>query len=121
MKAIVLVAHGSRRQTSNDEVRSLSAKIAHKMSHEFPVVETGFLELAEPLIPDAIERCITQGVTEVCVVPYFLSAGIHVEQDVPAEVKKTQLIHPDIKMEVQPHIGGSDMMVELIRNTMLNR
>lgn len=121
MKALVLVAHGSRRQASNDEVRTLSEKIAHKMGDEFPIVEAGFLELAEPLIPDAIGCCIKQGATEVCVVPYFLSAGRHVQEDVPAEVDKAREANTHVQMEVLPHIGGSDMMLGLIRDSVMNR
>jgi len=121
MKALVLVAHGSRRQASNDEVRALSVKIAHEMGHDFPIVKTGFLELAEPLIPEAIEHCIKQGATDVCVVPYFLSAGRHVQEDVPAEVHKAQVSNTHISMEVLPHIGGSDMMLNLIHDSVMSR
>ena len=52
-------------------------------------MDCGFLELAEPSIPDGIQRCIDAGATEVVVVPYFLSAGRHVSEDIPAEVEKT--------------------------------
>lgn len=121
MKALVLVAHGSRREASNDEVRALADKIAQKMGADFPIVKTGFLELAEPLIPDAIELCIQQGATDVCVVPYFLSAGRHVQQDVPAEVDKAQQANAHIAMEVLPHIGGSAMMLNLIHDSVMNR
>ena len=121
MKALVIVAHGSRRQASNDEVRTLSNEMTGIIANDFPIVETGFLELAEPFIPDAIENCIKRGATDVCVVPYFLSAGRHVIEDVPGEVDKAQQANPDIKMEVLPHIGGSEMMIELIRLSVMNR
>ena len=121
MKALVLVAHGSRRQASNDEVRALSVKIAHEMGHDFPIVKTGFLELAEPLIPEAIEHCIKQGATDVCVVPYFLSAGQHVQVDVPTEVNKAQASNTHIAMEVMPHIGGSEVMPGLIHDAVKSR
>lgn len=121
MKALVLVAHGSRRQASNDEVSALAKVISEVMKNEYPIVEAGFLELAAPLIPDAIDRCIQQGATDVCVVPYFLSAGRHVQEDVPAEVDKARAIHKDIPMTVLPHIGGAAMMVDLIQDTVKNR
>jgi len=121
MKALVLVAHGSRRQASNDEVVSLSKVITEHMKEEYPIIEAGFLELAEPLIPDAINCCVTQGATNICVMPYFLSAGRHVQEDVPAEVDKARAMHSEIPMEVLPHIGGSDMMIDLIRNSVMNR
>ncbi|MCW8935457.1 MAG: CbiX/SirB N-terminal domain-containing protein [Gammaproteobacteria bacterium] len=121
MKALVLVAHGSRRQASNDEVVTLSKLIDEHMKSEFPIIEAGFLELAEPLIPDAIARCVKKGATDVCVVPYFLSAGRHVQEDVPAEVDKARQMHPHIPMDVLPHIGGSAMMIELIKSSVVNR
>ena len=121
MKALVLVAHGSRRQASNDEVVALSKVITEQLKDEYPIVETGFLELAEPLIPDAINCCVQQGATDVCVVPYFLSAGRHVQEDVPAEVNKAREMNKDIPMVVLPHIGGAPMMIDLIRDTVMNR
>ncbi|MCW8955580.1 MAG: CbiX/SirB N-terminal domain-containing protein [Gammaproteobacteria bacterium] len=121
MKALVLVAHGSRRQASNQEVITLARNLAAKMNTEYPIIEAGFLELAEPLIPDSIDRCVQQGATDVCVIPYFLSAGRHVQEDVPAEVDKARAVHHQITMEVLPHIGGSTMMLDLIRNSVINR
>ena len=121
MKALVLVAHGSRRQASNDEVVALSKLIEEQMKSEYPIIEAGFLELAEPLIPNAIDQCVKQGATDVCVVPYFLSAGRHVQEDVPAEVDKARQMHPNTPMDVLPHIGGSAMMIELIKQSVVNR
>lgn len=121
MRALVLVAHGSRRHASNDEVVALSKRIEEQMKSEYPIIETGFLELAEPLIPNAIDNCVKQGATDICVVPYFLSAGRHVQEDVPAEVDKAREMHSEILMEVLPHIGGSSMMTDLISNSVLNR
>lgn len=116
MKALVLVAHGSRRQASNEEVIALSGVIAREMKDEYPIVEAGFLELAEPSIPDALDRCVRQGATDICVVPYFLSAGRHVHEDIPAEVDKARAMHANIPMTILTHIGGSPQMKDLIRN-----
>jgi sirohydrochlorin ferrochelatase len=116
MKALVLVAHGSRRQTSNEEVIALSAVIAREMKDDYPIVEAGFLELAEPSIPEAIDRCVRQGATDICIVPYFLSAGRHVHEDIPGEVDKARAMHAHTAMTILPHIGGSPHMKDLIRD-----
>ena len=121
MKALVLVAHGSRRLASNQEVITLSKVIAEQMKEEYPIIEAGFLELAEPLIPDAINCCVNQGASDVCIVPYFLSAGRNVQEDVPAEVDKARAMNSEIPMEILPHIGASDLMLDLIRNSVMNR
>ena len=51
MHALLLIAHGSRRKESNDEVRKLSKKIIKNNNGEFDIFLCSFLELAEPLIP----------------------------------------------------------------------
>jgi len=113
-KALVIIAHGSRRSASNEEVRSLTDKIARTLNQEYAIVHTGFLELAEPLIPDVIEQCIKQGATDIKVLPYFLSSGRHVQEDVPREVKIIGSKFPQVKLQILPHIGGLPQMVELI-------
>jgi sirohydrochlorin ferrochelatase len=106
MKALVVVAHGSRRAASNEEVGELACQLAGLVAGVYPIVGVGFLELAEPLIPDALEKVIAQGATEICVFPYFLSAGRHVVTDVPNEVKVVQDKYPDIQIKMLTHLGA---------------
>jgi sirohydrochlorin ferrochelatase len=83
-------------------------------------VEAGFLELAEPSIPEALDRCVRQGATDICIVPYFLSAGRHVHEDIPGEVDKARVMHANITMTTLPHIGASPQMKDLIRGITMN-
>ena len=91
MKSLLIVAHGSRRAASNDEVRALSERVARQAGDAYRRVECAFLELAEPSIPDGIQAEIDAGAVDITVVPYFLSAGRHVAEDIPAEVAKVSL------------------------------
>lgn len=113
MKSLLVVAHGSRRPESNDEVRELVKNIAD-MGHEFAEIKAAFLELAEPLIPDGIRQLITNGAKEVTVMPYFLSAGRHVTKDIPADVRIVQEEHPDIKIAIASYLGASDEIVKIL-------
>ena len=54
MKALLLIAHGSRRQQSNDEVIELADKLKKNSVGQYDIIHAGFLELAETLIPDGI-------------------------------------------------------------------
>lgn len=116
MRYLLLVAHGSRRAESNDEVRRLVQDM-DKMEHGFDEVGAAFLELAEPLIPDGIENAIQKGATEVVVFPYFLSAGRHVIEDVPKDVESVKAKHPQTKITVSPYLGSAssirDVIIEL--------
>ena len=120
MKALVLIAHGSRREASNNEVVALSETVAQDMKDEYPIVQAGFLELAQPSITGAIENCVQLGATEVCVVPFFLSNGRHVYEDVPVEVGKAREDHRDVTILITSHIGESLKMKDLIRDVVIS-
>lgn len=109
MKSLLIVAHGSRRQSSNDEVRELSRRLAGDR-HPFDFVECAFLELADPSIPQGLELCIARGAREVVVMPYFLAAGRHVIEDIPAEVAPIEQKYRDVIIRITPHLGASDFM-----------
>lgn len=114
-KHLVLVAHGSRREASNEEIRQLALKTAESADN-WAEVHCGFLELAMPSIPDAIRKCILSGAEEVVVLPCFLSEGRHVVDDIPAEVDIVKSECPDIPIRIAPYIGLSEDLVSLLLN-----
>ena len=114
MKSLLLVAHGSRRAQSNDEIAALARRVAEKASSRFGAIEHAFLELAEPLIPDGIQRCIDQGATSVSVVPYFLARGTHVADDIPEQVAIKQKEYPHMDIHITDYLGTSDELVDVL-------
>ena len=114
MQALVLIAHGSRRQASNQEVTNLALGLKKSAGKQYQIVEAGFLEIAKPSIPEAIESCIESGATSVIVVPYFLAAGRHVAEDIPQIVRPVWERHPHVSIRISEHIGMSNSMPRLI-------
>lgn len=114
MKALLLVSHGSRREASNEEVRELTRRVTALAGERYGNVSCAFLELADPSIPDGIQRCIDEGATEVVVLPYFLSAGRHVTEDIPAEVRIKQEEHPAVNIRIAGYLGGAEQIPELL-------
>jgi sirohydrochlorin ferrochelatase len=114
MKSIVLIVHGSRLQSSNDEAKQLVDKLAEKLDAQYPILEIAFLELTSPSIAEAIESCIQQGANEVCVMPYFLCAGHHVIRDIPNEIKPLQEKYPHMPFHITGHVGSSDLITQLL-------
>lgn len=117
MKALLIVSHGSRRSESNREVEVLVTKIFPLVDGHFDIVETAFLELASPLIPDSIECCIRQGATEILVMPYFLAAGRHVAEDIPEIIAAAKQNHPGVSMTIATHLGASSLMPAFIADS----
>lgn len=107
---LFIIAHGSRRQASNDEVRRLGARVAQLQAPGVDHVEVAFLELAEPSIPEGLARCAALGASEIIVFPYFLAAGTHVALDIPEAVAAFQQARPEISVCLTPHLGASDAL-----------
>lgn len=114
MKALVLVAHGSRRQQSNDEVVTLAEKLKQHCNAQYAIVYPGFLELASPSIPEGIQLCINDGASQVTVLPYFLNSGRHVIEDIPALVEMARQNNPDSDIRISQHLGASELMLDLL-------
>ena len=60
-------------------------RVAPQRGHE--VVVASFLELAEPGILDGGRACVAAGARRVVLLPYFLSAGVHVRRDLTAHAR----------------------------------
>lgn len=114
MKALLLVAHGSRRQESNDEVIRLTERLKESCGNHYDFFQTSFLEIASPPIEQGIALCIAAGATSITLLPYFLNSGRHVINDIPNIVKQTEQQFPAIKIEIAAHIGSSDLMLPLL-------
>ena len=114
MKALLLVAHGSRRKQSNEEVAILAEKLKSQCSAQYTIINAAFLELSAPLIPDGIKLCVDDGATSIVVLPYFLNSGRHVIEDIPSMINETRALYPDIEINVAPHIGASLLIMDLL-------
>ena len=114
MKALLLVAHGSRRKQSNDEVVFLADKLRMNCAQQYNIVNTAFLELAEVLIPDGIKQCVNEGASTIIVLPYFLNSGRHVVEDIPNIINGLTAKYPDTNISIASHLGASPLMVDLL-------
>lgn len=109
-----MIAHGSRRQASNDEVRVLTGQVQTLLGGAFSQVDCCFLELASPSIGEAVDACVAGGAREIVLVPYFLSAGNHVHADIPAAVDDARARHAGVPMELRPYLGSAPGIAELV-------
>ena len=116
MNALLIVAHGSRRQESNEEVRRLANRIAENAGPAFDMVVSAFLEISSPQIDSAIADLVDSGATEIKVFPYFLSAGTHVVNDIPRLLAEAKEAFPNVRIELLPHMGALQGISTLIIN-----
>ena len=113
-RALLLVAHGSRRAEANREIAELAARLRAAGGAHWARVAHAFLELARPGVEDALAECAAAGAGEIVVVPYFLAAGRHVREDLPRLVARARARHPGVRIEARAHTGACDALVELL-------
>lgn len=116
MKALLIVAHGSRRKESNDEVRRLAKRVDENSGPAFDIVSSAFLEISSPQIDSAVADLVEAGATTIKVFPYFLAAGTHVVNDIPRLIKEAEENYAAVHFEILPHLGALQGISTLILN-----
>jgi len=109
-EAVLLVGHGSRRERSNEQVRELAARLERRLG--LPV-DVGFLELAAPAIPEAIDA-LAPAVSRLTVLPLSLFAAGHVKDDVPLAVQRARAEHDGLTLHNGAHLGIHPALVDLL-------
>ncbi|MCI0380303.1 MAG: CbiX/SirB N-terminal domain-containing protein [Gemmataceae bacterium] len=108
--ALLLIAHGSREPQANEDVRW----VADRLRAEFELVETAYLELAEPDILTAARSCVARGATRIVLTPYFLSAGVHVLRDLQECRRRLEAeLAPATCLLAEP-LGRHELLAELV-------
>ena len=60
MKALIILAHGSRKQESNQEIENLTNDVRALVKRKFDIVDYAFLEIAKPSLTNSIEKVVSK-------------------------------------------------------------
>ena len=109
--AILLIGHGSPRP----EVKSAFGAIAEmvRVAGDNELVEVAFLSGGEPSIDSGIDRCVAQGARRIVLCPYFLFAGKHVSNDLPATITGAGQRHPEVELLLAEPLGVHIKLAEV--------
>lgn len=116
MKALLCVAHGSKREASNVEFQTMVSQLKVTLAEAFSSIEAAFLEFAVPNVQDTLTAMLTSGITHIYIYPFFLNSGKHVVHDIPSIIQTIQHEYPDIIFETLPHFGSSSHILSVITN-----
>ncbi len=110
--AVVIVDHGSRRHEANESLESFIRRSAHLLP--YATVEAAHMELAEPSIATALDRCVAAGATTVVIAPYFLGPGSHSDRDIPALAAAAAAGHPGLHWLVAAPLGPDPRLLTIV-------
>lgn len=108
---LVLIAHGSRRAEANDDLYRVAESLRRR---GFPYVFPSFLELTEPTILAAGAACAQTGVRLVVLLPYFLSAGKHVVDDLETARQALAASAPTVEFRLANPLGPHSLLEDIL-------
>ena len=111
---IIIVDHGSRRDESNQMLEEIASLFAKRFAGKYEIVEPAHMEIAEPSIATAYDRCVKRGATRVVVCPFFLGPGKHWTQDIPRLTAEAAAQHPNTRYHVTHPLGVDDLILDLL-------
>ena len=111
-RGVVFFAHGSSVESANAAVRQVSKAAADRGG--LTLYETAFLECAQPDLAAAIGTLVARGATDILVVPYFLTLGIHLQRDLPRMVRDAEQRHPQLRIVVTPPLDGHPALAGIL-------
>jgi len=112
--ALLLIAHGSRRPEANADLESVAEQVRERV--RYPVVQTAFLELAEPDVAAGGATCVERGATDVILLPYFLSPGKHVAEDLAAARDRLAARFPAVRFVLAEPLGRHPLLIDVIED-----
>lgn len=73
------------------------------------------MEMAEPTIAQAFDRCVTAGARRIVLHPFFLSPGRHVTSDIPELMRAAAERHPDVEWVISEPLGLQELMPRVMQ------
>ena len=106
---VMICGHGSRSQAAVDEFAVLAEKLPAHLPPDWPV-EYGYLEFANPVIRDGLDRLREAGCDRILAVPGMLFAAMHAKNDIPT-VLNTYAARHGIDIRYGRELGVDPKMI----------
>lgn len=108
---VLLVGRGSSDPDANADLHKVARLLWE--GRPYPAVESAFVGITDPRVPEGLERCRRLGATRIAVVPYFLFTGV-LEERIGAQAAAFAAQHPGVEVEVTRYLGPDDRVARLV-------
>jgi sirohydrochlorin cobaltochelatase len=109
--AVLIVGRGSSDPDANSDLAKMARLFFE--GRPYPLVETAFVSLAPPSVPEALERCRRLGARRVAVFSYFLFTGV-LEERIREQSEVFASENLDIEVRYAGYFGPDARVAALI-------
>jgi sirohydrochlorin cobaltochelatase len=106
---VMICGHGSRSQSAVDEFATLAQRLPPYLPDDW-MMEYGYLEFANPVIRDGLDRLRDAGCDRILAVPGMLFAAMHSKNDIPT-VLNTYAAKHGISISYGQELGVDPKMI----------
>jgi sirohydrochlorin cobaltochelatase len=109
--AILVVGRGSSDPDANSDLAKMARLFFE--GRPYPLVETAFVSLAPPSVPEALERCRRLGAPRAAVFSYFLFTGV-LEERIREQSKDFAEDNPGVEVRYAGYFGPDATVAAVI-------
>jgi sirohydrochlorin ferrochelatase len=114
MNGLLIIDHGSRKAEANLQLIEVAGLV--RALRTDVLVGWGHMEIAAPTIAEGFSTLVDQGATHIVLLPYFLSTGRHVLEDIPrlAAAAAGAHVQAGITYRVAEALGPHPLLAKLL-------
>ncbi|RDV83625.1 sirohydrochlorin chelatase [Ammonifex thiophilus] len=115
-EGIVVLGHGSRGAVDEANQFLVEVTEALKAIHPESSLEPAWMNPRTPRqkLPEAVAKLAAQGVERIIVLPVFLTAGLHLKEDIPEMLVELSQKYPGISFTLARPIGFDPRLVDIL-------
>jgi sirohydrochlorin cobaltochelatase len=106
---IMVCGHGSRDENAVREFATVATALRQRFAAR--EVEYGFLEFAQPIIREGLDKLAARGITRVLAVPGMLFAAGHAKNDIPSVLNTYMAQNPGLDITYGRELGIDVRMI----------
>lgn len=108
---VLLMGRGGSDPDANSDLYKISRLLWERTGYRS--VESCFIAIAKPSLPDGLERCLALGARRIIVLPYLLFTGVLMQQ-FAERVAQFAAEHPGLEVEIGGTLGAHPLLVDML-------
>jgi sirohydrochlorin cobaltochelatase len=108
---LVMIAHGSRDPRWREPFERLHATVKRTTSQS---VKLAYMEFISPTLLDCARDAVSEGATQLEILPVFMAGGAHVSTDIPEQAQLIREHFPELEVNILAPIGEDRRMFSLM-------
>jgi sirohydrochlorin cobaltochelatase len=110
---LIVVGAGTSDPDANGDLCKASRLLWERFPDRYALVETAWVSLTRPSVPEVIDRCRRLGAERLVVAPYFLNTGVLLKR-IDARLAEAREQYPALSIVRAAHFGLHPSLLDLL-------